>query len=366
MKILHIIDTLTMGGAENLLIGLSGGQVDKGSDVTVAPLVCPEYTLVRDKMEKRGVLVKPLKSRGSVYNPIFSFGIAKMLREYDIVHVHLFPALYWAGIAKVLSFSRKPLIYTEHSTKNKRRGNKLLHFTDKIIYKYCYDRIIACSQKAFDSFRQAYPTVGHLTYVNNGVDTKQYIDAKPYTKKELLGISEDCFVVTMVARFMPMKRQDTVVEALSLLPENYHAVFVGGEENDEGLITVRNIAIEKQVATRVHFLYLRTDVARILKTSDVNLMASDYEGLSLSSVEGMAVGKPFVASDVDGLREVVGGAGVLFKNRDSQELANVMRRLCHDKVFYESVASMCLKRSQEYDSRSMVEGYYKQYKTLMK
>ena len=123
-----------------------------------------------------------------------------------------------------------------------------------------------------------------------------------------MDVGEDVFVVTMVARFMTMKRQDTVVEAISKLPDNIHAVFVGGSENDEGLVRVKNLAVEKEVADRVHFLYIRNDVPRILKTSDVVVMASDFEGLSLSSIEGMAAGKPFIASNVNGLRVVVGCA----------------------------------------------------------
>ena len=366
MKILHIIDTLTMGGAENLLIVLAGEQVAKGHIVTVAPLVCPAHTTVRDKMERKGIIVLPLSQKGTVYNPLFSIKIARVLRKYDIIHVHLFPALYWAGLAKAFTFSKKPLVYTEHSTKNKRRGNKILHFTDKIIYKYCYDRIVACSQKAFDSFRKAYPTVGQITYVNNGVDTKEYIKAEPYTKSELLGIPEDCFVVTMVEWFMSIKRQDTVVEAISLLPCNYHAVFVGGEEKDEGLIRVKKLAKEKGVSERVHFLYLRKDVPRILKTSDINIMASDYEGLSLSSVEGMAAGKPFIATDVDGLREVVGGAGILYKNRDPEELSKIILLLSENQALYKEIAEKCLNRSKEYDACEMNEGYIRQYNTILK
>lgn len=361
MRILHIIDTLSMGGAENLLIGLAGYQVKMGNTVTVAPLVCSDHTPVRDKLEEKGVKVNSFKSTGSVYNPFFIARIVNVLKRYDIIHVHLFPALYWAGLAKMLSGTKVSLVYTEHSTKNRRRSNVFLHAIDVFVYKYGYKKIIACSDKALETFREAYPSVKNVSAINNGVDTSIFYEAEPYKKNDLLGVDENVFIVTMVARFMTMKRQDTIVEAISKLPNNIHAVFVGGNPNDEGLVRVKELADEKNVSDRVHFLFIRKDVPRILKTSDVVIMASDYEGLSLSSIEGMAAGKPFVATNVNGLREVVQGAGVLFENNDCDALKNIILKLYTDKSFYDDVATKCFERAKCYDVIGMGEAYTNAY-----
>lgn len=365
MKILHVIDTLGMGGAENILIGLTSGQKEKGHDVTVIPLVCPHRTPVREKMENNGIVVKPLKDKGTVYDPRLIFKICRVLRKYDIIHVHLFPALYWVAFAKWLSFCNVPMVYTEHSTNNKRRNNRILHFVDKTVYSYGYNMVIACAKKVLETFKQAFPQVEHTTYINNGIDTKIYKNAQPYNKKDLIGVDEDTFLVTMVARFMTMKRQDTLVDALSLLSENIHVVFVGGNETDEGAVRVKKLASDKGVLHRVHFLYIRNDVPRILKSSDIVIMASDYEGLSLSSIEGMAAGKPFVASDVNGLREVVYDAGILFENKNSEILSQIINRLSTDKHYYEEVADKCEKRAQEYDVNMMVESYMEVYRKVI-
>lgn len=365
MRILHIIDTLGMGGAENVLIGLTEGQRKLGHEVIVMPLVCAEHTPVRNRIESSGVSVKPLASCGSVYRPQFIWKILKAFKHYDIVHVHLFPALYWAGFAKALSFRKTPLVYTEHSTSNKRRNNRLLHSVDKMIYLNFYDMVIACGDKVLETYKESFPSVKHLCVINNGVNTQLYREAEPYSKNELLGVSDDCFIVTMVARFMTMKRQDTIVQAMAKLPNNIHAVFVGGNELDEGVKRVQNLASNLGVESRVHFLYIRQDVPRILKTSDIVIMASDYEGLSLSSIEGMAAGKPFVASDVNGLREVVGGAGLLFKNRDAGTLAGLICKLYEDKDLYMKIANQCLQRSQEFDVKRMTTAYLRVYEDVL-
>ena len=354
-----------MGGAENVLIGLASGQKKRGHEVVVMPLICPDETPVRTKMEENDITVLPFMSEGSWYNPKLIIKIARVVNQFDIVHVHLFPAMYWAAFAKVLAFSKIPMIYTEHSTNNRRRGKPLLHIIDNIVYQRGYKMIISCAEKVLESYRNAFPSVKHTCYINNGIDTKLFREALPYTKSELLGVDEDTFVVTMVARFMTMKRQDTIVEAMAKLPNYIHAVFVGGNKSDAGLIRVKDLANSLGVSERVHFLYIRSDVPRLLKTSDVVVMASDYEGLSLSSIEGMAAGKPFVATDVNGLREVVGGAGLLFENKNPEALSKILSKLSDDKEFYDEIAQKCLVRASEYDANNMVESYLNVYKQFV-
>ena len=95
-------------------------------------------------------------------------------------------------------------------------------------------------------------------------------------------------------------------------------------------------------------------------------MSSDFEGLSLSSIEGMAAGKPFVASNVDGLREVVNGAGLLFENSNSQALADTILTLYNDKKLYDNVAEKCEKRAGEFDINKMVDSYLDVYNSLLR
>lgn len=365
MKILHVIDSLSMGGAENLLIGLAGVQKKRGNAVTVLALQSIKDKVVTIKLEESGINVELLSQRIGLHNPLQIFLLIPWLRKYDVIHVHLFPALYWVGFANLLTGKRSKLVYTEHSTKNRRRSHPVLRRVDDFVYKHCYNKIIACADKALETFQQVYPGVEHVCAINNGVDTKKYWEAEPYTKEELLGIPEDSFVVTMVARFMFMKRQDTIVEAISKLPEKFHACFVGSEPTDGGLLKVKKLAEELNVSDRVHFLYIRPDVPRILKTSDVVMMSSEHEGLSLSSIEGMAAGKPFVATDVNGLREVVKGAGELFELYNSDQLTEILAKLESDKAYYEDMVGRCRKRADEFDIQRMVDQYMEEYNKLM-
>ena len=106
---------------------------------------------------------------------------------------------------------------------------------------------------------------------------------------------------------------------------------------------------------------LRTDVPSILKSADYIVLSSHYEGLSLSSVEGMAAGRPFIASDVNGLREIVGGAGLLFPDGNAEQLANCIMELDKNPLLYQEISRRCHQRAMQYDISTMIQGYKKIY-----
>ncbi len=71
----------------------------------------------------------------------------------------------------------------------------------------------------------------------------------------------------------------------------------------------------------------------------------------------MSVGKPFIASDVDGLREITKGYGVLFPHGDNQTLANEIKHLEEDCIYYNHTAVQCYVRARQFDIENMVDSY---------
>ena len=116
---------------------------------------------------------------------------------------------------------------------------------------------------------------------------------------------------------------------------------------------------------RVRFLGLRTDIPNVLKAADIICMSSHWEGLSLSNVEGMSGGKPFIASDVNGLREVTKGYGLLFPHEDDKALAETIERLQQDADYYKTTAERCLLRARQFDIGKMVAGYEAVYHKIL-
>ena len=358
MKILHIINKLSTGGAQSLVAELAIGQMMNGDEVSILELMPSPDDTLRKRVTAVGVVMHTLHPIGNVYNPLVTFSIIPYLKGYDIIHVHLFPAQYWVAFAKLLSFSKAHIVTTEHSTNNKRRNGKFWGFVDRFVYNR-YDKIIACADKALELFQKQYPTLDSC-FVPNGVDTSKYWNAESYPKSEF-SMNEEDFMVTMIARFDYPKRQDTIIEAIAKLPKNFHAVFAGGVPKKPNAIKCVELANSLGIADRVHFLYVRSDVPRILKTSDAIIMSSEYEGLSLSSIEGMAGGKPFISSNVNGLREVVSGAGLMFECGNADELASILSNLESDKEYYDLTVKNCLQRAAQYDIKETVSKYQKFY-----
>ena len=120
----------------------------------------------------------------------------------------------------------------------------------------------------------------------------------------------------------------------------------------------------EKLKPRVFFLGKKTNVYEHLKASDFVVLSSRYEGLSLSSIEGMASGKPFIASDVLGLREIVNDYGVLFPQGDEKILANKILELNDNPDLYSETVKKCQERAEQFDIHIMVDEHIKLYKKI--
>ena len=123
LKVLHIINRLGSGGAEKLIEELIP-IMNKKKGIKVDLLLLSDKGNVFDKsLRNSGINIDviPIKQLKSPLNVLY---IRKHILkgQYDIVHAHLFPTIYWVSIASRLIFKNKPrFIYTEHSTYNRRR-----------------------------------------------------------------------------------------------------------------------------------------------------------------------------------------------------------------------------------------------------
>lgn len=367
MRILHIINSLSSGGAEKLIEEILP-LINKLEGVEAEVLLLTDENNVFDKNLKEKNINIQVLSKGKIRSPYNIIDIRRKIieKKYDVVHTHLFPANYWTSIAFKLIFGKKPkLLTTEHSTYNRRREKSYFRYIDKFIYSN-FDKIISISKQTQDSLSlwidPNQRNLEKFIVIENGIDLSKFIEVKPYPKARInKDFNEDLKLLCMVGRFSKSKDQATVIKSLENLSEDVHLLLIGeGELKMENEILAKEIGVE----SRVHFLGFRNDVNRILRTSDIIILSSYWEGFGLAAVEGMAAGKPVIASDVPGLREVVKGAGVLFPRGDSKELARTIDKLTKDKKEYEYISEACLRRAGHFDIKNMVERYVNTYKTL--
>lgn len=358
MKILHVITSLRTGGAEKLMIDLLPILREKGFDVELLVFdgtSTPFFQL----MESTGIIIHKLHDKGGMYSFANILALRKFLNRYDIIHTHNTPAQFFVAISHLFS-GKSILVTTEHNTMNRRRGKWWWYLLDQWMYKQ-YSRIICISNKAEENLREYLKMDSNkILTIFNGIDVKSFHSFRDDSPKErALGQ----VVITMVAAFREQKDQKTLIYAACRLPNHYIVQFVGiGEQKlmDECKALVSSLNLDD----RVFFLGMRNDVSKILSSSDIIVLSSHYEGLSLSCLEGMASGKPFVSSDVDGLHEIVAGYGVLFPHEDFKSLANELIKLGDDPVYSQKVAESCIERAKQFDISIMADKYMKVYNEL--
>lgn len=359
MRILHITNTLQEGGVETLLQTLLPGIKQAGHEVEVLVLTKGK-DLLAEPMEKEGIRVHKGKYRW-VYNPLNVFVIRKYAGHYDVIHAHLFPTQYFAAVAKLFCPRKIKFITTEHSVYNKRRSLKWLRLAECWVYKQ-FDLISTVSGNSKFALDRWACTEKKTSVIYNGIALDSFYKAKPCDKGEF-GLKADDKVVMMIARFYFPKDHATPVKALQYLPGYVHLMYAGSGDTVE---KYKKLAQDLHVGDRVHFLGKRSDIPKLAGMCDVGVLSSAFEGFGLSALEIMAAGKPVVVSDIDGMRELVEGAGVLFRNYDEHDLAVQIEKLILDQRYYDEVAQRCLLRSECFSSEKMVRAYLSLYQACFR
>ena len=356
MRLLHITTSLHTGGAETLIVNLMPRFKALGYEVGVV-VFNAERTPLMERLEKECPECKIYCLGHSYYNPWYIAKLIRIMRHYDIVHTHNSSPQLFAAIANI--FCRKKLVTTEHSTNNrKREKGGIFCLVDKWMYRR-HNNVICISEIAEKKLREYLGNTDgqHVCTINNGVDVETFHNSEPLPE-----LKTEKFVAVMVAGFREAKDQDTLIRAMSLLPKEQYELWLVGDGVRRG--ELQNLVRDLNLQSYVKFLGLRTDVPNVLKSADVVVMSSHWEGLSLSNVEGMSVGKPFVASDVNGLREVTKDYGILFPHEDEKALAETIIKLHDDKYYYKQVANKCYERACQFDIKTMVEAYSNIYLSL--
>lgn len=355
MRILHITNCLSEGGVETFLLSLLPQLREKGHEVDLLVLNRRSVSM-KEVFEIRGIRVY-IGKYSNLYNPLNIFLLKKYLLNYDIVHTHLWPAQLYVSLGKVLSNTPAKFVTTEHNNFNKRRRFKYYRFVEQWMYNQ-FDLIIGVCEASKTNLLKWINHSGVIA-IHNGIQSEMFSDAAPYEKEEL-GLSSSFFMVTMTARFFPQKDQMTLIRAIALLPSNIHLVLVGSGET---MFSCQRMSNELGITNRIHFLGRRMDVNRILKTSDLCVLSTHYEGLPISIIEYMAAGKAIIATRVDGVREMLPD-NCLVEPDDVEDMAMKIKRFFDDKDLTSEIANQNLIRSHQYNVENMVNQYNDIYKEI--
>lgn len=349
MKVLHVIPSLRTGGAEKMLVDVVKEQKSLEIDVSI---FCMVKTSSKFELMIEGVAPIYFSNSKSPYSFHALTAFLKHLtkHKYEVIHSHLTPAQILCLFASIFLSKKTTFITTEHSTSNRRRLNTALKFIDFFIYMP-YKSVICISEATGLALREwVGSTRKKIEIVHNGIRISDYSNIRFTTR------NAEAPKIVSVGRLEVEKNQDTIIEAFATYGKGT-LTFVGDGsrmEHLQGMIEKLNIQ------DKVFFMGNRDDIPDILASSDIYVQSSHWEGFGLAAVEAMASGLPTIASNIPGLREVVGSAGILVTPALSLDLVQALISL-EDKHYYNSVSTSCRARSHEFDVRKTASEYIKIY-----
>ncbi len=322
LRVLHVIDSLDLGGAQAVLINLIRYGDKSRFEFEIA------------SMHGRGVYWDAVQSLGV---PVHSLSINRFLpsyvpaliwlcltRRYDIVHTHLLGANV---IAKPIAAMCGVSVRINHDHCNDKGAdlNGWAAKLDKATNRFS-THIIAVSESTRDYVVESEGVEpGRVTTIYNGIDLSIY-KPRPEAKQAMrarYGFPPEAFVIAGVGRLSYQKNFTLFLDVAALVisrhPNAYFAIAGKGAEEASLQAHARTLGIE----SRVKFLGYVGDMPSLYPAIDMLLLTSRYEGLPITILEAMATGTVLVSSKLDGVQEVLcdGVDGALVAPGDAHEFA---------------------------------------------
>lgn len=389
IKVVHIITRFDKGGsAENTLLTVLGLNKEKYSILLIKGLSLEsemsdeESLAVSESLkiaEENNIKVINLPFLVRKIAPLTDlkalFTLFKILRKErpDIVHTHTSKAGFLGRFASFLA--RVPIIiHTPHGhVFHSYFGptlTKIFVIAEKIL-SLITDKIITLTNRERDEHieRRIAPLNKFIT-IHSGVDLDRFmnlnIDIKK--KKKELNIPQDFYVIGTVGRLVPIKGHKYLVSAAEMIIKEFpKTVFVIVGDGFLKPILERHaeaLGIRKNIV----FTGWRKDVPEILYLFDVLVFPSLNEGMGRVMIEGMSLGKPIVASNVGGIRDLIedGKNGLLVPPRDSNALRKAISRLIRNKKLAEGLGKIGkMEVYPDFDASTMVKKIDNLYESLL-
>ncbi len=337
INVLHIIDTLSVGGAEKLLVGIVNG-LDNVNNHVIYLGGCD--TLAGSFRNDCRLSKLNFKSRFDI--PGCVLRLKKYIREnnIDVVHTHLFMSTF---IARLAVPKHVQLFTTIHSlpSKNYFAKSKVVKWLDKISYRK-HHHVIAICDEVYKDYNSCTKITGPHTVLYNYVENVYH---RPNFKKMSFN---GTFRMVAVGNLKEAKNYPFLVEAFKAMPKNVHLDIYGSGSQQQMLQS----EIEKH-NLNIQLCGVRDDIQNVLPQYDAFIMASVFEGQPLSLLEAMASGLPAILSDIPVLREVTASNAVFFDLKHTDDLVQKVTAIANHQFDLDPYAEANFRRIKQIASKDM-------------
>jgi len=345
VKILHLIYSLEIGGAERDLINkLKEFDRDRYAFDICCMVKRGEFA---ERAEEVGARVFCLGMRHKLDLSAF-LRFRKLARSdhYDLLHLHLFNAGLLGRLAVI--GGKIPVVYTVQSAR-----------THLPLWKRWIERVLSRktgkiigSSDAVGKALESFGVASHvMTTIYNAVDFNELeASSSPSRVRKELGIRETTFVIGTIARLRPVKGVRHLIRAAAGVRQSvpdFRVIIAGdGPERKE----LESLSAALGLTDTVRFLGMRRDIRDVITAMDLFVLSSDSEAFGIAVVEALGCRIPVVASRVGGIPEVVreGDTGLLFTAGHVDEM---VEKIVYARTHREVIKAMARRGEEDVKHR---------------
>lgn len=377
-KIIHIVDTLCVGGREKIIIDICNNLDQKKYDVYIITLT-NDINVIDNLINKDSVkyIELPVKHKEIIgLNTVLSFfKVVSLLKKHlnnikpDIIHSHsyLHRLLIVYSAIKTLKYNVK-VFHTVHTSglyyNPKGVLDKIKLFIEKSIIGMIKPSLVSISEVIHENNERLLIDVAkQIKYIPNGIDLEFYNRDNFNVAPEVFGVNKADIVLTYVARLCVGKNHLTLLKAIKLIVKTHPDIKLllagDGETRNEIEQFIRIHSLEKNVI----LLGSISNIGDLLSITNIALFPSEFEGFTLTLIEKMAMGLPVVAANNDIFSRLIKHRenGLLFSMFDEHDLAKCVIELIENKELYLLLSKNGMIFSEQFSIKRMVnehELYY--------
>ncbi len=322
--------------------------------------------LSEDTLEQFGIDVTYMSRHK--FDPATYTALLKVLqaRQADVVHLHGYGATTFGRLCAWRMGI--PAILHEHA--NHGDTPWFQKMADRLLAPHTDLAIAVSASTAEFTVRARLMPEERTKVVYLGAPLDEF--ARPRSTREVaeartaLGIEPDTCAVGTITRLMPAKGNEYLVAAVpEILRRHPHArVFIVGEGELQAALEAQALALG--VGDRLVFAGFQRDVAAVLSALDILVFPSLWEGTPLTVFEALAMGKPIVATDADGLMDVLtdGQDALVVPRRDPARIADAVCALVEQPELSARLAAGARATGAGYDIQAFVHKMERLYDLL--
>lgn len=368
MKILHVIDSGGLYGAEKMLLALVAEQVKQGLNpiiLSVGDLSIDEKP-IEIAAKKESLPLKSWRMKPGL-NLFEAWKIIKWATSEKIQVLHSHGYKFNILFTLIPRFIRGiPLITTIHGYVNPKQYTKMWCFekTDQALLKFM-DKVVVVSEPMLSLPCIRILSNDKVCFVNNGIPVEYKSGTLTSNMENFL--KKEAIKLIAVGRLAPEKAFDNLIQVIARLvsEEGFDLqLIIVGEGRERGALDelIKANLMENNIQLAGYF----DDAGSIINAFDGLVISSKTEGLPITLLEAMRARSLIITTNVGGIPSVVDAqSAVLIKPNSTNELYQALLRVCQNNVDVDALTKNAfVKFNENFSAEVMAEGYFSVYSSL--